>query len=53
MNDLIVLEKVADWEKLKLSSIASFRAGCKIMALDEFLEWFQRVARLTFTKVMG
>jgi len=54
MNDLIVVQKIAGWEKLKalvLDSVSSpITKRVYNMALDEFLVWFQRVPRSGFTK---
>jgi hypothetical protein len=45
MNDLIVVEKIAGWEKLKalvLDSVSSpITKRVYNMALNEFLAWFQ------------
>ena len=44
MNDLVVVEKIAGWEKLKalvLDSVSSpITKRVYTMALDEFLAWF-------------
>ena len=49
MNDLIVVEKIAGWEKLKalvLDSVSSpIIKRVYNMALDEFLAWFQKAPR--------
>jgi site-specific recombinase XerD len=54
MNDLIVVEKIAGWEKLKalvLDSVSSpITKRVDNMALDEFLVWFQQAPRPGFTK---
>ena len=54
MNDLIVVEKIAGWEKLKalvLDSVSSpITKRVYNMALDEFLVWFQQAPRPGFTK---
>src|SRR6478736_7579601 len=54
MNDLISLEKIAGWEKLKmlvLDSVSSpITKRVYNMALDEFMGWFQQAPRLGFTK---
>jgi integrase len=54
MNDLIVVEKIAGWEKLKalvLDSVSSpITKRVYNMALDEFLAWFQQAPRPGFTK---
>jgi site-specific recombinase XerD len=46
MNDLIVVEKIAGWQKLKalvLDSVSSPITKCVYnMALNEFLAWFQQ-----------
>jgi hypothetical protein len=45
MNDLIVVEKIAGWEKLKalvLDSVSSpITKRVYNMALNEFLHWFR------------
>ena len=45
MNDLIAIQKIAEWEKLKtlvLDSVSSPVTKREYnMALDEFLAWFQ------------
>src|SRR5690349_3375257 len=54
MNDLMVVEKLAHWEKLKtlvLDSVSSpITKRVYNMALDEFLGWFQQAPRPGFTK---
>jgi site-specific recombinase XerC len=54
MNDLIAIQKIAGWEKLKtlvLDSVSSpITKRVYNMALDEFLEWFQKALRPGFTK---
>src|SRR5450759_371009 len=54
MNDLISLEKIAQWEKLKtlvLDSVSSpITKRVYNMALDEFLGWFEQAPRPGFTK---
>src|SRR5258708_28458487 len=54
MNDLISLEKIAQWQKLKtlvLDSVSSPITKCVYnMALDEFMGWFQQAPRSGFTK---
>src|ERR1700690_497122 len=54
MNELISLEKIAQWQKLKtlvLDSVASpITKRVYNMALDEFMEWFQQAPRPGFTK---
>ena len=54
MNDLVVVEKIAQWEKLKalvLDSVSSpITKRVYNMALDEFLAWFQQAPRPGFTK---
>jgi hypothetical protein len=54
MNDLIALQKIAGWEKLKmlvLDSVSSpITKRVYNMALDEFLGWFQQAPRPGFTK---
>ena len=44
MHDLMVMEKLAHWEKLKalvLDSVSSPITKRVYMALNEFLAWFQ------------
>ena len=54
MNDLIAVEKIAGWTKLKalvLDSVSSpITKRVYNMALDEFLAWFQQAPRTGFTK---
>jgi site-specific recombinase XerD len=54
MNDLIAVEKIAGWTKLKalvLDSVSSpITKRVYNMALDEFLAWFQEAPRSGFTK---
>ena len=53
MNDLISLEKIAQWQKLKLvlDSVSSpITKRVYNMALDEFIDWFQKAPRPGFTK---
>ena len=54
MNDLVVVQKIAGWEKLKalvLDSVSSpITKRVYNMALDEFLAWFQQAPRPGFTK---
>src|ERR1700746_1449670 len=54
MNELISLEKIAQWEKRKtlvLDSVSSpITKRVYNMALDEFLGWFQQAPRPGFTK---
>jgi hypothetical protein len=49
MNDLISLEKIAQWQKLKalvLDSVSSpITKRVYNMALDEFMAWFQQAPR--------
>jgi hypothetical protein len=49
MHDLIALEKLANWQKLKtlvLDSVSSpITKRVYNMALDEFLGWFQQAPR--------
>ena len=49
MNDLIVVEKIAQWQKLKtlvLDSVSSpITKRVYSMALDEFLAWFRQEPR--------
>jgi len=54
MNDLISLEKIGQWQKLKtlvLDSVSSpITKRVYNMALDEFMDWFQQAPRPGFTK---
>jgi hypothetical protein len=54
MNELIAIEKIAQWEKLKklvLDSVSSpITKRVYNMALNEFIEWFQQAPRPGFTK---
>jgi integrase len=54
MTDLIAIQKIAEWEKLKtlvLDSVSSpITKRVYNMALDEFLSWFQQAPRPGFTK---
>src|SRR5579872_1817729 len=54
MNDLMVVEKLANWEKLKalvLDSVSSpITKRVYNLALNEFLAWFQQAPRPGFTK---
>ena len=54
MNELIVVEEIAGWEKLKalvLDSVSSpITKRVYNMALNEFLAWFQQAPRPGFTK---
>jgi site-specific recombinase XerD len=54
MNDLMVVEKIAQWQKLKrmvLDSVSSpITKRVYNMALDEFMGWFQQEPRPGFTK---
>ena len=54
MNDLISLEKIAQWQRLKtlvLDSVSSpITKRVYNMALDEFMGWFQQAPRPGFTK---
>ena len=54
MTDLIAVQKIAGWEKLKmlvLDSVSSpITKRVYNMALDEFLAWFQQAPRPGFTK---
>ena len=49
MNDLVVVEKIAGWEKLKVlvfDSVSSpITKRLYNMALEEFLAWFQQAPR--------
>jgi site-specific recombinase XerD len=54
MNDLVVVEKIAQWQKLKalvLDSVSSpITKRVYNMALDEFIAWFRQEPRPGFTK---
>ena len=54
MNDLIAVEKIVGWEKLKalvLDSVSSpITKRVYNMALNEFRAWFQQAPRPGFTK---
>ena len=54
MNDLTVVEKPAQWDRLKamvLDSVSSpITKRVYNMALDEFLAWFRQMPRPGFTK---
>ena len=54
MNELVAIEKIAQWEKLKalvLDSISSpITKRVYNMALNEFMAWFQQAPRPGFTK---
>jgi len=54
MTDLIAIQKIAGWEKLKtlvLDSVSSpITKRVYNMALDEFLSWFPQAPRPGFTK---
>jgi site-specific recombinase XerD len=54
MNEVMALEKIAQWEKLKalvLDSISSpITKRVYNMALNEFMVWFQQMPRPGFTK---
>ena len=54
MHDLLAVERIAQWEKLKtlvLDSVSSpITKRVYNMALNEFMEWFQRAPRPGFTK---
>jgi site-specific recombinase XerD len=54
MNDLIAVQKIAGWDKLKamvLDSVSSpITKRVYNMALEEFLAWFQQAPRPGFTK---
>src|SRR3954468_4698530 len=54
MTDLIAIQKIAGWEKLKtlvLDSVSSpITKRVYNMALDEFMGWFQQAPRPGFTK---
>ena len=54
MNDLIVAEKAAEWQRLKamvLDGVSSpITRRVYNMALDEFITWYQQEPRPGFTK---
>src|ERR1700732_1144685 len=54
VNDLIAVEKIVQWQKLKtlvLDSVSSpITKRVYNMALDEFMSWFQQAPRPGFTK---
>lgn len=54
MNDLIVVEKLAEWQRLKtlvLDSVSSpITRRVYNMALDEFIGWYQQAPRPGFSK---
>src|ERR1700683_5309212 len=54
MNELIAVQKIAGWEKLKalvLDSVSSpITKRVYNMALNEFLAWFQQAPRRGFTR---
>jgi len=54
MNDLMVVEKLANWEKLKtmvLDSVSSpITKRVYNMALNEFMVWFQQAPRAGFRR---
>src|SRR5207244_2926592 len=54
MNELIAVEKIAQWQKLKalvLDSVSSpITKRVYNMALNEFMDWFQQAPRPGFTK---
>src|SRR5712671_5710604 len=54
MNDLIVVDKLAEWQRLKalvLDSVSSpITRRVYNMALDEFMAWFRQEPRPGFTK---
>jgi len=54
MTDLIAVQRIAGWEKLKtlvLDIVSSpITKWAYNMALDEFLGWFQQAPRPGFTK---
>ena len=54
MTDLIAIQKIAGWEKLKMlvrhSVSPPITKRVYSLALDEFLSWFQQAPRSGFTK---
>ncbi len=57
MNDLISLEKIAQWQRLKtlvLDSVSSpITKRVYNMALDEFMSWFQQAPRSGFRDTLA
>jgi hypothetical protein len=57
MNDLIAVEKIAQWEKLKalvLDSVSSpITKRVYNMAPNEFMAWFQQAAVCSHLKITG
>jgi integrase len=55
MNDLVVVEKIAQWQRLKalvLDSVSSaITRRVYNMALDEFMTWFRKEPRPGFSKL--
>jgi integrase len=55
MNDLVVVEKIAQWQRLKalvLDSVSSpITRRVYNMALDEFMTWFRQEPRPGFSKL--
>lgn len=52
MNDLVVVEKPAEWDRLKQLDSVSTPITRRVynMALDEFVAWFRKALRPGFTK---
>src|SRR6266567_2086674 len=54
MNDLVVVEKLPEWQRLKtlvLDSVSSpITRRVYNMALDEFMNWYRQAPRCGFTK---
>jgi hypothetical protein len=54
MNELVAIEKIAQWEKLKVLVLDSVPSPITKrwynMALNEFMDWFQQAPRPGFTK---
>ena len=55
MNDLIVVEKLAEWQRLKalvLDSVSSpITRRVYNMALDEFIAWYRQEPRSTRNRI--
>jgi site-specific recombinase XerC len=55
MTELIVVEKIAEWQRLKalvLDSVSSPITRRYNMALDEFIAWYRQEPRPGFSKAM-
>jgi hypothetical protein len=57
MTELTVVEKIAEWRRLKalvLDSVSSpITRRVYNMALDEFMAWYRHEPRPGFTKALG